>query len=224
MAIDDLLDEHEQSERVRTWLKDNGAGLVGGIGLGLAVIFGWQWWGRHQTSQHQQAYQDYAAVQAKLDGLDGATAVGGAEGKQPDLQPTKAAIAKLDANGLYANLAALRLAKVQVDAGKRDEAIATLRAIKPAAELKPLVDARLARLLADAGKFDEALKLVGNADDSDGLVVRADILAASGKPGDARELYLKALTGIDVAAPQRKLVELKLAEVGGTPAKPAEAG
>ena len=30
MAIDDLLDEHEQSERVRTWLRDNAGGLVGG--------------------------------------------------------------------------------------------------------------------------------------------------------------------------------------------------
>lgn len=40
MAIDDLLDEHEQSERVRNWLKNNGAGMIGGIALGLAVIFG----------------------------------------------------------------------------------------------------------------------------------------------------------------------------------------
>ena len=27
MAIDDLLDEHEQGERVRTWLRQNGAWL-----------------------------------------------------------------------------------------------------------------------------------------------------------------------------------------------------
>lgn len=221
MAIDDLLDEHEQSERVRTWLKDNGAGLIGGVALGLAVIFGWQWWGRHQIGQHQQAYQDYAALQASLDG----SAAGAGEDKKPDLQHAKAAITKLAGeNELYANLAALRLAKAQVDAGKRDDAIATLRAIKPTDELKPVVDERLARLLADAGKFDEALKLVGNAGDSDGLVARADILVASGKPGEARDLYLKALTGMDIAAPQRKLVELKLAEVGGTPPKPTEAG
>ena len=223
MAIDELLDEHEQGERVRTWLKDNGAGLIGGIALGLAVILGWQWWGRHQAGQHQKAYQDYSALQANLDKFAGDAADD--KKQQSDLQAAKAEIAKLDGESdLYANLAALRLAKVQVDAGKRDDAIATLRAVKPTADLKPVVDQRLARLLADAGKYDEALKLIGGAEDSDGLVVRADILAASGKPDQARDLYLKALTGIDVAAPQRRLVELKLAEVGGTPPQPAEAG
>lgn len=218
MAIDDLLDEHEQSERVRNWLKNNGAGLIGGIALGLAVIFGWQWWGRHQAQQRQQAFQDYAAAQASLDKA-------AAAGQKPaDLKPVQADIARLaDENELYANLAALRLAKAQVESGKRDDAIATLKAIKPAAELKPVVDLRLARLLADAGKHDEALKLIGNASDGDSLVARADILAATGKPEQARELYLKALTGMDVAAPQRRLVELKLTDVGGTPPKPAEA-
>jgi len=218
MAIDDLLDEHEQSERVRNWLKNNGAGLIGGIALGLAVIFGWQWWGRHQAQQRQQAFQDYAAAQASL---DKAAAAGQ---KTADLKPVQADIARLaDENEQYANLAALRLAKAQVESGKRDDAIATLKAIKPAAELKPVVDLRLARLLADAGKHDEALKLIGNASDGDSLVARADILAATGKPEQARELYLKALTGMDVAAPQRRLVELKLTDVGGTPPKPAEA-
>ncbi len=221
MAIDDLLDEHEQSERVRNWLKNNGAGLIGGIALGLAVIFGWQWWGRHQAQQKQQAFQDYATAQASL---DKATAAGASSQKPADLKSVQAEVAKLAAeNELYANLAALRLAKAQVESSKRDEAIATLKAIKPTAELKPVVDLRLARLLADAGKHDEALKLIGNATDADSLVARADILAATGKPEQARELYLKALTGMDVAAPQRRLVELKLTDVGGTPPKPAEA-
>ena len=66
--------------------------------------------------------------------------------------------------------------------------------------------------------------MLGDADDNDSLVVRADILATDGKSVQARELYQKALAGIDIAAPQRKLVELKLADVGGTPPKPAEAG
>ena len=51
MAIDDLLDEHEQSERVLAWLRANGAGLIGGIGLGLAAIFGWKWWDQQQLQQ-----------------------------------------------------------------------------------------------------------------------------------------------------------------------------
>ena len=44
MAIDELLNEHEQSEQVRNWLRGNAVGLIGGVALGLAVIAGWNWW------------------------------------------------------------------------------------------------------------------------------------------------------------------------------------
>lgn len=210
MAIDDLLDEHEQSERVRNWLKNNGAGLIGGVALGLAVIFGWQWWQKRQAQQAEQALTGY---QAALESFTGT-----------DLKKAQAEVGKLQAGEAetYADLAALRLAKAQVDAGQADAAIATLRAIKPDASLQSLVNLRLARILTDAGKGDEALKLLGNADDSASLEVRGDALVATGKRDQARDMYLKALTGMDVAAPQRRLVELKLTDVGGTPPKPAQ--
>ena len=209
MAIDDLLDEHEQSERVRNWLKNNGAGLIGGVALGLAVIFGWQWWQNNQVQQAEQANLDY---QAAMDSLG-----------TSDLKKAQAEVAKLRSGkaDTYADLAALRLAKAQIDAGQADAAIATLRGLRPEASLKPLVDLRLARLLIDTGKAEEALKLLGDASDSSGLEARGDALLATGKRDQARDMYLKALTGMDVAAPQRRLVELKLTDAGGTPPKPA---
>lgn len=206
MAIDDLLDEHEQSERVRTWLRNNGAGLIGGVALGLAVIFGWQWWQKDQAKKNEQAYLEYQAAIGSLSG---------------DPAKAKAAMAKLKdgQDQIYADLAGLQLAKTQVDAGQRDEAIATLRGLTPDASLRPLVNLRLARLLTDAGKPEEALKLLGQADDSASLEVRGDALLAVGKREEARDAYTKALTGLDVAAPQRRLVELKLTDAGGTPPK-----
>lgn len=210
MAIDDLLDEHEQSERVRNWLKNNGAGLIGGVALGLAVIFGWQWWQRQQASQAMAANANYQAALASMAGAD----VAGAE----------AQVAKLDAQDtrIYAHLAALRLARTQSDAGKPEAAIATLKKIKASASLQPLVDIRLARLLIDAGKAGEALALLGDAPDSATQEARGDALLASGKRDQARAAYLKALTSMDVASPQRRLVELKLTDVGGTPPNPAQ--
>jgi predicted negative regulator of RcsB-dependent stress response len=214
MAIDDLLDEHEQSERVRTWLRNNGAGLIGGVALGLAVIFGWQWWQKDQAKQNQQAHLAYQTAVESLSG----------EPAKADPAKAKAAVAKLKDSGdqIYADLAGLQLAKVQIDAGKRDDAIATLRGLTPDASLQPLVNLRLARLLTDAGKAEEALKLLGQADDSAALEVRGDALLAAGKREEAREAYTKALTGLDVAAPQRRLVELKLTDAGGTPPKSGE--
>src|SRR3546814_3750774 len=61
MAIDDLLDEHEQSERVLAWLRSNGAGLIGGVILGLALIIGWQWWGSRQASADMQRSEEHTS-------------------------------------------------------------------------------------------------------------------------------------------------------------------
>jgi predicted negative regulator of RcsB-dependent stress response len=207
MAIDDLLDEHEQSEKVRTWLKDNAAGLIGGILLGFALIGGWRWW---QAQQADARVESGERFQVALDNIQA--------GKLDLAKPQVAALPK----GAYATLAALELAKAQLQAGQRDAAIATLRAVDP---LEPTLGAianqRLARLLIDAGKADEALKLLPTDTlDAEVLQVRGDAHFALGHRNDARAAYTQALTHLDVGAPQRRLVELKLSEVGGVPAKP----
>jgi predicted negative regulator of RcsB-dependent stress response len=208
MAIDDLLDEHEQSERVRSWLRQNGAGLIGGVVLGLAAIAGWQWWQQQQQVAHEAAGQRF---QAALKAIE-----------TNDLKQAQPAVAALDKDGAaYATLAGLQLAKAQVDAGQRDAAIATLRAIKSDdAALSEVVQSRLARLLTDAGKPTEALKVLGDKPQAAAaLEARADAFTALGKPEDARAAYAQALAKLDVGAPQRRLVELKLTEVGGSPAR-----
>jgi predicted negative regulator of RcsB-dependent stress response len=182
--------------------------LIGGIALGLAVIFGWQWWQKHQVQQAEQANVNYQAALASIGAAD--------------LKKAQTEVGKLEGGDAYANLAALRLAKAQVDAGQAPAAIATLRAIKADGTLKSVVDLRLARLLIDAGKGDEALKILGGAADSASLEVHGDALLATGKRDQARDSYMKALTSMDVAAPQRRLVELKLSDLGGTPPKPAQ--
>src|SRR3982751_1063844 len=113
MAIDDLLDEHEQSEKVRNWLQENALGLIGGIVLGLALIAGWQWWQRHQEDARVAAGDRY---QGALDHI-----------KANQLSQARAKLAGLDTDA-YATLGALQLSKAQLAAGQRDQAIATLRA------------------------------------------------------------------------------------------------
>ncbi|HVI26596.1 MAG TPA: tetratricopeptide repeat protein [Xanthomonadaceae bacterium] len=207
MAIDDLLDEHEQGERVRQWLRDNGAGLIGGVLIGLAAIGGWQWWQKQQAQQRVEIAGRYAAVGHSIDAKK--------------LDEAQAQVAKLP-QGVYAALAALDLAKAQLEAGKRDAAIATLRNAKiedPA--LAAVANTRLAQLLVDAGKARDALALLP-ADSTNAAIqqVRGDALFALGQAAQARDAYQKALTHMDVAAPQRRLVELKLSQAGGMPAKP----
>jgi len=204
MALDDPLDEHEQSERVLEWLRRNGAGLVGGIVLGLAAIGGWKWWEHHQATQAAQAASQY---QAAVDAL------------QANDKLAQAKVKALD-SGLYHTLASLELAKSQVAANQRDAAIATLRAAKPTdPALVLVVNERLARLLIDAKQADAALKLLEGATTPSSLEVRGDALLALGQRERARETYQQAMAKLDVASPNRRILDLKLTEVGGTLAK-----
>ena len=50
MAIE-LLNEHEQSELVRNWIRQNAGSILVGILIGLGLIVGWQQWQRMQRSQ-----------------------------------------------------------------------------------------------------------------------------------------------------------------------------
>lgn len=205
MAIDDLLDEHEQSERVLAWLRANGAGLVGGIVLGLAAIGGWKWWGNHQVEEHGKAATQFQAAVDAIDAKD------------------KAAAAKIKAlpAGMYQTLASLDLAKAQVESDQRDAAIATLRGIKTDdAALADIVTQRLARLLIEAKQPAEAVKLLGKSASPMAIEVRGDAQLALGKAELARTDYTAALAKLDEASPRRRLLELKLTEAGGTPVKP----
>ena len=208
MAIDDLLDEHEQGERVRTWLRKNALGILGGLALGIAAIYGWRAWVSHQASQQEQAHTAYAQALKQLDAG----------------QVEQAGTLLAGQEGTYATLAALRVAKAQVEAGKPDEAIATLRGIQVDPSLREIVDERLAQLFNATGKPEEALKLLEGDAGSAALELRGDALLASGNRDQARDAYADALAGTDVASPARRRIELKLQEVGGTLPEPAEAG
>ncbi len=208
MAIDDLLDEHEQGEKVRSWLRTNGGGLIGGVVLGLALIGGWQWWQKQREQQRVETGERYQAVLKSVEAKD--------------LRKAQGQVLALPDASSYATLAALALAKAQLEAGQRDAAIASLQSVKsPDPALAEVLTQRLARLLIDAGKADQALKLLpAGTIDAETQQVRGDALFAMGRHDEARAAYLQALAHFDVAAPQRRLVELKLSEVGGVPAKP----
>ena len=205
--VDHLLDEHEQSERVRGWLRQNGAGLIFGIALGLGVIGGWNWWQVHQAGERAKQGQQYGVV---------VDAVGAKDLKKAGAEYASLAKSKSD----YAALAAMQIARAQLDANQRDAAIATLKGVQaddPA--IMAVVRSRLARLHLDAGKPAEALALLGdNPEGAAAIEARGDALFALGKVEEARAAYTSALAKLDVATPVRRLVELKLIQAGGTPA------
>jgi len=203
MALDELLDEHEQGERVRAWLRNNGAALLMGVVLGLGAIFGWKWW---QQAQLEDRIAESAEYQKAVVTIESG-----------ELDAAAAEAAALDA-APYDTLAAMRLAQAQVNAGQAEEAIATLRGTSADhSALEKVVQLRLARLLLDTGKPEDALSLLADANQPVGLELRGDAEAALDRRDAAQASYTRALDALEPEAPQRRLLEIKRSAVGGTP-------
>lgn len=215
----DQLDEYEQGENVRKWLRQNGGSLIAGIGLGLACVFGWQWWQGRGVAHQQEAAIQYAAFTDALTAKDAAKA-----------KTFAAALAEKYANTPYAELAALRHAGFLQAAGKPEEALQALQAAAPSAKDPAMVEMfelRQARLLLIGDKASEALKRLDTIKTplfpEIAEELRGDIQIALGHRDDARKAYERALTALDQASPTRRMVELKLIEAGGQPPAQPEA-
>lgn len=213
MAIE-LLDEHEQGEKVRKWLRDNGTAIIGGIAIGIAMIFGWQWWTRAQAERNVTAAVQYQALVEAAERDDAAAVEQFAATLGDEYEGTP-----------YAFLAALQRAEQAFGAGQTDAAVAALEQAREAAAdpaTRGLVTLRLARARMAQGEAEQALALL----DGDGLdayaglagELRGDALVSLGRADEARTAYSDALGSLDVGAPSRTLVEMKLADLGGAEA------
>lgn len=215
----DHTDEYEQGERVRAWLRDNGSSLVGGIALGLACLFGWNWWQDRNANAKFLAAGEYHAYTTA------------AEAGDPARADAHLAVLRDEFGELpYATLATLRQADLLQSQGKFDEAIAALDGVSADGidpTLHALAKLRAARLLVEAGRAEEALKrldpAVEEAYPALAAELRGDAQLKLGDRAAAREAYTRALAAMDVAAQLRGIVELKLTEAGGAPTAGPEA-
>ncbi|HEU0153619.1 MAG TPA: tetratricopeptide repeat protein [Arenimonas sp.] len=229
----DQIDEYEQGERVRAWLRNNGSSLIGGVALGLACLAGWQWWQGQQANEKVQAAIEFRAFNKALDADEVAKA-----------EAHATALAQDHPDTVYPALAALRRAEALHAEGKDDEAVAVLDTVARDGldpMLFELAQLRAARLQLIAGKPAEALERLAamtpaapaaEADaDADVPVVafpsvaaeiRGDAEMALGRRDAARTAYEQALATLDLAAPTRSIVEMKLTDAGGSPAAQPE--
>lgn len=213
MAIE-LMDEHEKGEHVRAWLRQNGGAIIGGVAIGLGLIFGYQWWEHSKIEHKLTAATNFQALADAVEAKDDATANALAKELSEKFGDTA-----------YASLAALRVSGAKLQAGDMSTAASTLEDARKAAEepaLQALIDLRLARIEIGEGKAEAALKRLDGieGDAYAGLVAeaRGDALYALDRKDDARVAYEDALTALDTGAPNRNLVEMKLADLGTAPA------
>jgi predicted negative regulator of RcsB-dependent stress response len=212
--VEDLTD-NEREEQLRRWWSDNWAWIIGGIALGLALLAGWQYWQRYQQ---QTAERDEASYMAVLESLnrdqreEAAKQAAELRESRPDsayadqaeLALARAAVMQREFDEAARLLrgvadrsrdaelrlvARTRLARVLIEQGKHDEALASLDA---------------ERAGAFAGLVHE---------------LRGDALAGKGDAAGARAEYDAALaaagpeSGLDA-----QFIELKRDALAGTPA------
>lgn len=217
--VDETLSDNEREEALREWWRDNWAWILGGIVLGVALLVGWNYWGKYRETQAEAAARLYGDVESALVARDATKA-------QEALDKLTAQFA----SSAYTSQGALVVAKLHVDAGKYAEAEALLRKVADGSKDKQLGDVaklRLARLMIQQGKNDDAVKLLepltAGGFGPEAREIRGDALFAKGDTEGARAEYAAALTDTE-ARIDRQLVELKLQDVGGVVPSPATEG
>ena len=227
--------DDERVEDLKKWWKENGTSIIAGIVLGVIAIFGWQYWGSHRNVQAEKASLAYDAFVVAAEQPDAGQA----------RQRGQALLADFP-NSAYAALAALRLAKLEVDGGDTAAAIQQLEWVIGNArldEFKDIARLRLARVLLAAGRPADAEKLMDRVATpsltAEREELKGDVHLAGNDPAGARTAYTAALAAggdnpllqfkIDnLAAPTADTVvpapaEPPLAAPAPEPAKPATA-
>ena len=183
--------EEEQLAQIKDWWQRNGKPLVLGAVIALVLVFGWQFWQKHQINQAQSASVVYQQMLG--------AALESGEADAAEVSRLGNLLKKDFAGTHYAQYGSLFVAKVAVESGRLDEAANDLRAIvdKPADKtLDELARQRLARVLAAQDKADEAIKLLDGKVDAAFVAsreeLRGDLLVQLGRNDEAHAAYSKA--------------------------------
>jgi len=209
------MDEHEQGEKVRKWLQENGTSILIGLALGFGGIWGYGKFQDVRGARFSEAGDQYANLTEAVEKKDEAA-----------IKALSEAMRKTYAKSPYATLAALDESTRQIGEGKLEDAVATLKWAHQNAEMKELRDlvaVRLARLQLALAKPDDAIATLANVKGKGyqalAAEVRGDAHLAKKNTKDALAAYDESLTHFDEASPRRSIVEMKrddIATIEGT--------
>lgn len=208
------LEEQEQLDQVKHFWKQYG-GLISWAVIVLLAVYagwnGWQYWQRKQAAQATALYEEVERIAASGDGSRLDRALGDMKEKF--------------GRTVQAQQAALLVAAVHAAAGRNEAARAALQWVAEQSGdegYKALARLRLAGLLLDAKSYDDALKQLSGSfpAEFEALVAdrRGDIYLAQGKKAEAGAEYRKAWQGLAEGSSYRRVVDVKLAALGLTPA------
>ena len=210
----EVLDEHEQGELVRKWLRTNAMSIAIGITIGLLLIFGYKQWKAREMRTQAEAAMQYDAFSEAIDAK-----------RADDAKRIAEALRKDYAKSAFSSFAAMRLAQVAIGDGHLEDAQSDLDWASQSASdgaLKSLIALRQARLDLANDKADAALARLDKIAKADFPAIaselRGDALAKLGRSDDARAAYAEALSSLDALSPDRAFVEMKQGDLPVTAA------
>lgn len=203
----DFETEEQQLEAIKNWWKENSSMIVTGLAVGVASIFGWQYYQDQSVRHTEQASIIYETVASNLQST-------GSINEQQTRVNTLAAEFK---DTPYASLSALLLAKQHLASAEPVKAQAQLQWVIENTrqdELKYLAKIRLARVLLTNSQADQALLLLNeNYPESFralALELKGDALVTQGNKALAQQAYKDALQ----YTTSSRLLQLKIDDLG----------
>lgn len=209
--MSELRTDEETVEQIQRWWRENGTTLVVTVVVVLAGVFGWNWWQAQTQAEtaaasalylnwlEQQERGDEEAAAAIASSLReahpesayvallrfdaAATAV--ADGDSARAMSELEAVLAMDLSAAFRDLARLRMARLELDAGRATEALARL----------------------DAIAANDAISAVQE--------LRGDALRELGRTDDARAAYEAAMRGSEASRPLLEMKRDALAAAGG---------
>jgi predicted negative regulator of RcsB-dependent stress response len=204
------LEEQEQIDALKAWWTDYGKLVMLGVIACALTIAAFQGWRYYRAQQAERA----AALYTQLDQARGA-------GEQKKVRDIAAQVIQSNGSTPYAGMAALAAAKASFETGEIEDARKNLQWAADKArdeEMRDVARFRLAGVLLDEKKYDEALKVLSEKSTEAYVALfadrRGDVLAAQGKPAEARAAYQIALDKSAPSSQYRQLIEVKLDALG----------
>ncbi len=196
--------EEQQVEAIKDWWKENGKAVIIGAVVGLGGLFGWRYYQDTVIQASETASQSYT------------TAMNTLQEKGVDAQSDVQAFIESNEVKEYSVLAALQLAKAQVEAKDFAAALEQLKWAQSNtkdAALSPLISYRIARIETEMGNFDAANTEIGKVTDTAwaGRIaeLRGDIALRQGDKDAAYAAYTEAQQAADASPTlQMKLDDL----------------
>lgn len=206
--VDTYRTEEEQIAAIKNWWKRNGNAILIGVGLAMVIIFGWQYWQQQQAANRAAAANSFQELLAARQNPD-------PEKSEASVQYLADQLRQKHPGSPYAVFASLMQARVLVEQGKPEEAIAPLQwALDHAGDspMPQVVRIRLAMAQYAAGQHEEALKTLAGIKEPGAFAAQireleGDIQLAMGNTEKAREAYRLAWEAED---PESRSVLLRL--------------